>query len=630
MEKTAGKDQEISLHTNLEILFYLGAGALVALLPLRFQYIALFPLLTYAYMHNRKALLFFLFSLSIFLFALSVSTAYLTLLGILIFFLLVQCASAAHASMPLWLTVIGLAVQVPFIIQLQDVERIVCVGLLLGMLYVHQFRSNAWLRSDWKGNDLWTGSLLSALCLSVAYYFPHSTQTVAVAVGMALLLVCRPLPGTLFVLLLNSYIYHFPLSLCLSLLVLRLVADKGIALVLWLLLVWLLRPTPVQLAAVACALLLWFLFWRKERMKTLSLPHAAMEENGALRRRLQNYAGVFYSLAQFYEHLHQQESGLLYQMADGVEQMAQQLNARQGTLDASALTEILEGYQFTVRSLRVERLPSQIQIEGVIDQITRREMEETLIPLLNTLYRSDFHLEHLKDSRLFYRSTGFVLDSAAKLQVQAAYDSISVQKQENGDTCSIFHHDVHTLCTLSDGMGSGAEAAKSSALITGVLQRMIASDMEIVAAVKTVNRLIHSDVYATLDVICVNAHTQKAYLVKSAACPTLLIRQGHLLQLDGRSLPVGMLEEIEPDCMELQLQTGDEILMVSDGVRMQEIRTWLHARKEGEVQEELSALMRLLRQRPREDDTTALLLRLQKAERSMTKGETSHIQAGNR
>ena len=140
MEKTAGKDQEISLHTNLEILFYLGAGALVALLPLRFQYIALFPLLTYAYMHNRKALLFFLFSLSIFLFALSVSTAYLTLLGILIFFLLVQCASAAHASMPLWLTVIGLAVQVPFIIQLQDVERIVCVGLLLGMLYVHQFR----------------------------------------------------------------------------------------------------------------------------------------------------------------------------------------------------------------------------------------------------------------------------------------------------------------------------------------------------------------------------------------------------------------------------------------------------------------------------------------------------------
>ena len=233
MEKTAGKDREISLHTNLEILFYLGAGALVALLPLRFQYIALFPLLTYAYMHNRKALLFFLFSLSIFLFALSVSTAYLTLLGILIFFLLVQCASAAHASMPLWLTVIGLAVQVPFIIQLQDVERIVCVGLLLGMLYVHQFRSNAWLRSDWKGNDLWTGSLLSALCLSVTYYFPHSTQTIAVAVGMALLLVCRPLPGTLFVLLLNSYIYHFPLSLCLSLLVLRLVADKGIALVLW-------------------------------------------------------------------------------------------------------------------------------------------------------------------------------------------------------------------------------------------------------------------------------------------------------------------------------------------------------------------------------------------------------------
>ena len=63
MEKTAMKDPDVSLHMNLEIILYLGAGVLCAFLPLRFQYLMLFPFLTYGYLHNRRALLFFLFLL---------------------------------------------------------------------------------------------------------------------------------------------------------------------------------------------------------------------------------------------------------------------------------------------------------------------------------------------------------------------------------------------------------------------------------------------------------------------------------------------------------------------------------------------------------------------------------------
>ncbi|MEI3146561.1 MAG: hypothetical protein V8T10_00685 [Merdibacter sp.] len=41
------------------------------------------------------------------------STAYLTLLGILIFFLLVQCVRSTH-RLSLWLTLINIAMQFPF------------------------------------------------------------------------------------------------------------------------------------------------------------------------------------------------------------------------------------------------------------------------------------------------------------------------------------------------------------------------------------------------------------------------------------------------------------------------------------------------------------------------------------
>ena len=60
------KDPAVGLHMNLEIIVYLCAGVFCAFLPLRFQYLMLFPFLTYRYLHNRRALLFFLFPTSSF------------------------------------------------------------------------------------------------------------------------------------------------------------------------------------------------------------------------------------------------------------------------------------------------------------------------------------------------------------------------------------------------------------------------------------------------------------------------------------------------------------------------------------------------------------------------------------
>ena len=66
--------------------------------------------------------------------------------------------------------------------------------------------------------------------------------------------------------------------------------------------------------------------------------------------------------------------------------------------------------------------------------------------------------------------------------------------------------------------------------------------------------------------------------------------------------------------MEVQLQKDDEILMVSDGVRLQEIEHWLRMRRSASVRDELNELMRGLRLHEREDDTTALLLRFAETE----------------
>ena len=186
------KDPAVGLHMNLEIIVYLCAGVFCAFLPLRFQYLMLFPFLTYGYLHNRRALLFFLFSHVLFLGALSVSTAYLTLLGILIFFLLVQCVRSAH-RLSLWLTLINIAMQFPFVIQMQDAAQIIAMMMLLIVLYGEQYEKDAWIRNAWWNNDVWKGTLIVSLYLFCGQLFPEQELIAAVAASLAAAQHARPI-----------------------------------------------------------------------------------------------------------------------------------------------------------------------------------------------------------------------------------------------------------------------------------------------------------------------------------------------------------------------------------------------------------------------------------------------------
>lgn len=55
------------------------------------------------------------------------------------------------------------------------------------------------------------------------------------------------------------------------------------------------------------------------------------------------------------------------------------------------------------------------------------------------------------------------------------------------------------ICMISDGMGNGENAARSSRLITSLFQRMIISGIPQDSAIRCINKLIQSDTYATLE-----------------------------------------------------------------------------------------------------------------------------------
>ena len=126
------------------------------------------------------------------------------------------------------------------------------------------------------------------------------------------------------------------------------------------------------------------------------------------------------------------------------------------------------------------------------------------------------------------------------------------------------------MALISDGMGSGEEAARESALAARLLGRFLAAGADRELAVETANALLINrggdDMFATADLMVVDLDSGEAELTKLAAGPTLLARNGEARWIGGGRLPLGIVEGASGGVIRLTIEPGDAILMASDGV----------------------------------------------------------------
>ena len=123
---------------------------------------------------------------------------------------------------------------------------------------------------------------------------------------------------------------------------------------------------------------------------------------------------------------------------------------------------------------------------------------------------------------------------------------------------------------LSDGMGSGAEAAGESAQTVRLLGKFLAAGADWSLAVEAANALMLNrageDMFATVDLLLLDLETGMAEFVKLAACPAFIARNGEVLRVEGGRLPLGILERVTPAAARVRLMPGDVVLLATDGV----------------------------------------------------------------
>lgn len=123
---------------------------------------------------------------------------------------------------------------------------------------------------------------------------------------------------------------------------------------------------------------------------------------------------------------------------------------------------------------------------------------------------------------------------------------------------------------LSDGMGSGRNAAVDSAMTADLLGKLIEAGVSMEAALRLVNSAllvkVGDESVSTIDIVGVDLYTGKIVCYKAGAAPTFLRKSGKVGYVESKSLPVGILSGVQFEKNVITLREGDWIVMVTDGV----------------------------------------------------------------
>ena len=127
------------------------------------------------------------------------------------------------------------------------------------------------------------------------------------------------------------------------------------------------------------------------------------------------------------------------------------------------------------------------------------------------------------------------------------------------------------MTILSDGMGFGPEAGQESKATVDLVERFIEAGFDENITVNTVNsimgmRFAEDEKYATLDLNKVDLYSGEAVFVKIGAAPTFIKRGNEIKIINSKNLPFGLVDEVDVEVIKEELQAGDIIVSVSDGI----------------------------------------------------------------
>lgn len=192
----------------------------------------------------------------------------------------------------------------------------------------------------------------------------------------------------------------------------------------------------------------------------------------------------------------------------------------------------------------------------------------------------------------------------------------------SGDNATSFETERGELCLLlSDGMGSGEQAQRESAMAVRLIERFLRAGADAEGTLQTLNSALNlraetTDSFTTIDLLLISLKTGEGELYKYGAAPSYIKRGADVRRVSCAGLPAGLADgKTPPEKTNLRIESGSFFVMVSDGVADAGNDDWLQlllAQWTGENPQQLvsAILAESYEHKGTEDDAGALALYL--------------------
>ena len=314
------------------------------------------------------------------------------------------------------------------------------------------------------------------------------------------------------------------------------------------------------------------------------------------RRKLLNYADTFYELARSYDGDFSSD-GMDRQSVLVSKRLWENRQIIKGHLKemAKIMTEVAsEVMCYRPMEERKKRILIQaMREEGIWVEnpcyVPREDGRETVVLTMRTDRRPDMSAEEaadmisvLLDRRLQLSVTSpyiiekdphsFVLEEETRYLVLTGFSRVTKENENiSGDNYTVVEAEKGRLTVmLSDGTGSGEKAGKDSSQVLELMEKLLEAGYGTEAAVNMVNTALFAEgedqKHPTLDICDIDLYQGSCQLRKVGGSATFLKRDGLVEVLAAGNLPLGIFQRVDATPIQRQLQNGDFLVMVTDGV----------------------------------------------------------------
>ncbi|KAF6579726.1 MULTISPECIES: stage II sporulation protein E [Paenibacillus] len=238
------------------------------------------------------------------------------------------------------------------------------------------------------------------------------------------------------------------------------------------------------------------------------------------------------------------------------------------------IREALDRLGLSIQSIEIISLDAgQVEIE-IVHAYTRGfdECRKIIAPLLSDIL--DEHIAVMRETAADRRQgLATVMFGSAKTYEIATGVASAAKGGDffSGDSYSMMELGNGTFAvSLSDGMGNGERAQQESSAALNILEELLQSGMDEKLAIKSVNSVLMlrspEEMYATVDMALIDQYTARTTFMKIGSTPSFIKRGEEVIPVSASNLPIGIIQDIEVDLVSLQLQPGDILIMITDGI----------------------------------------------------------------